>query len=88
MRVFILYNGQRGQVPNEKVPYHERSIEDMMIEDLQRQVVELTQRLVAQYLEMYCDIDDHNSKSNFKNLYHKLVLFREQRVRDKRCCEF
>ena len=34
-------------------------------------------------LEMYCDIDGYNSDSNFENLYHKLVLVREQRVRDE-----
>jgi molybdopterin-guanine dinucleotide biosynthesis protein A len=53
--------GQRGQVPKEEVPYHEHNIQDVMIEDLQRQVAELTQRLAAQSLEMYCDIDGRNS---------------------------
>jgi hypothetical protein len=70
-----MIDGQCGQVPNEEVPYHECSIQDVMIEDLQRQVVELTQSLAAQYLEMYCYIDSHNSKSNFKNLYHKPACF-------------
>jgi hypothetical protein len=56
----------------------------VMIEDLQRQVAELTQHLAAQNLKMYCDIDCRNSKSNFENLYHKPVLFQEQRVRDER----
>jgi hypothetical protein len=32
---------------------------------------------------MYCNIDDRNSKSNFENPYHKLVLFREKRVQDE-----
>ena len=73
-------HGRRGQVPNEEVPYHEHSIQDMMIEDLQRQVVELTQRLTVQNLEIYCDINCHNSDSNFENLYHKLVLVQEHRV--------
>jgi hypothetical protein len=54
-----------------------------MIEDLQRQVAELTQHLATQNLEMYSNVDGHNSKSNFENPYHKLVLVREQRVRDK-----
>jgi hypothetical protein len=45
--------------------------------------VKLTQHLAAQNLEMYCDIDDRNSDSNFENPYHKLVLVREQRVRDE-----
>jgi hypothetical protein len=67
--------GQRGQVLNEEFPYPEHNIQDMMIEDLQRQVAELTQRLAIQNLEMYCDIDDRNSKSNFGNPYHKLDIF-------------
>ena len=33
---------------------------------------------------MYCNIDDCNSKSNFKNPYHKLIIFREQLVWDER----
>jgi hypothetical protein len=32
-----------------------------MIEDLQQQVVELTQRLATQNMEMYCDINGHDS---------------------------
>jgi hypothetical protein len=32
---------------------------------------------------MYCDVDGRNSKSNFENPYHKLVLVWEHRVRDK-----
>jgi hypothetical protein len=28
--------GQRGQVPNVEVPYHECNVQDVMIEDLQR----------------------------------------------------
>jgi hypothetical protein len=34
-------------------------------------------------MEMYCDIDDHDSKSNFKNPYHNPVLVREQRGWDE-----
>ena len=75
--------GQHGQVPNEEVPYHELSIQDVMIEDLQRQVVELTQRLTAQNLEMHYDIDSCNSYFNFGNPYHKPVLVREHCVRDE-----
>ena len=55
-----------------------------MIEDLHRQFAELTQHLAVQNLEIYCDIDGRNSKSNFKKPYHKPVLFWEQRVRDER----
>jgi hypothetical protein len=76
-------HGQRGQVSNEEVPYHACSVQDVMIEDLQRQVAELTQRLATQNLEMYSDVDGRNSKSNFENPYHKPVLVREQRVWDK-----
>ena len=53
-----------------------------MIEDLQRQVAELTQHVTAQNLEMNCDVDGRNSNSNFENLYDKPILVREQRVRD------
>jgi hypothetical protein len=66
--------GRCGQISNDEVPYHEHSIQDVMIEDLQRQIAELIQCLAAQNLEMYCDIDGCNSKSNFENLYHKPVL--------------
>jgi len=41
--------GSRGQVLNEKVPYHEHNIQDVMIEDLQKQAAELTQLLAAQH---------------------------------------
>jgi hypothetical protein len=70
---------QRGQVPNEEVSYREHSIQDVMIEGLQIQVAKLTQRLAAQNLEMYRDIDGCNSESNFKSLYHNPILLWEQR---------
>jgi hypothetical protein len=79
----VFGRGRLGQVSNEEVPYHEHRIQDMMFEDLQRQVAELTQHLTMQNLEMYCDIDGRNSDSNFKNLYHKHVLVQEQRVQDE-----
>jgi hypothetical protein len=44
-----------------EVPYHECNVQDVNFEDLQRQVVELTQRLLAQNMEMYHDIDGRNS---------------------------
>jgi hypothetical protein len=53
-----------------------------VIEDLQKQVVELTQHAV-QNMEMYHDIDDRDSKSNFKNPYHNPILVREQRGQDE-----
>ena len=76
-------HGRHGQVPKEEVPYHEGNIQDVMIENLQRQIAELTKRLAAQNFEMYCDINGHNSYSNFENPYHKPVLVQEQRVRDE-----
>jgi hypothetical protein len=48
-------SGWCGQVLKEEVPYHERSVQDVMIEDLQ-QVVKLTQRLALQtwiYISRY-----------------------------------
>jgi hypothetical protein len=54
-----------------------------MIEDLQKQVVELTQHLAAQNMEMYHDIDGRDSESNFENPYHNPVLVREQRDLDE-----
>jgi hypothetical protein len=69
--------GWRKQVPNEGFPYHERNVQYVMIKDLQRQVAELTQRLTAQNMEMNCDIDGRNSKSNFENLYWDINLFSE-----------
>jgi len=53
--------GWRGKDPNKEVLYHECSVQDVMIEDLQQQVVELTQRLATQNMEMYCDINGHDS---------------------------
>jgi hypothetical protein len=74
--------GWRGQVPNEEVSYHERNLQDLMIEDVQIHVAKLTQCLAVQNMEMYCDIDGHDSESNFKNPYQNHVLVREQRGRD------
>jgi len=37
--------GHRG--PNEKAPHHDRNVQDVMIEDLKKQVAELTQRLAV-----------------------------------------
>jgi hypothetical protein len=65
-------------------PYHECSVQDVMIENLQRQVAELNHCLTVQNMEMHCDIDDCNPKSNFENSYHNFVLVREQCVRDER----
>jgi hypothetical protein len=71
--------GRHGQVPNEEVPYHNRDVQNVTIEDLQRQVVELTQSLAAQNLEKDRKMDDRDSDSSFENPYHNPVLGREQR---------
>jgi hypothetical protein len=54
-----------------------------MIKDLQKHVVELTQRLAAQNMEMYCDIDGHDSESNFENPDHNPVLVWDLSGRDE-----
>jgi hypothetical protein len=66
--------GRRGQVPNEEALHHDCNVQDVMIEDLQRQVAELTQRLATQNMGTECDIDSRNSESNFENPYHNPVL--------------
>jgi hypothetical protein len=74
---------RRGQVLNEEAPYHKYSVQDVMIEDLHRQVVQITQSLAAQNMEMHCDIDDRDSKFNFENPYHNPVMVWEQLVQDE-----
>jgi hypothetical protein len=71
--------GWCGQVPNEEVPYHKCDVQDVTIEDLQRQVAELTQRLAVQNLERDREMDDRDSNSNFENPYHNSVMGWEQR---------
>jgi hypothetical protein len=77
-------HGWHGQVLNEEVPYHERSVQEIMIEDLQKQVVELTQRLAAQNMEMYRNIDSRDLESNSENPCHNPILVREQRGQDEK----
>ncbi len=72
--------GWHRQVLNEEVPYHESNIQDMMIEDLQRQVMQLIPRLAMRNMELHCDIDNRDLESNFENLYHNHVIVQEQRV--------
>jgi hypothetical protein len=75
------HGGRREQVPNEEAPHHVRNVQDMMIEDLQRQVAELAQGLVAQEVgnrEMNSDSD-----STFDIPYHNPAPYREQRGRDE-----
>lgn len=67
-------SGCRGQVSHEKVHHCDCSIHDVMIEDLQRQVVALTQRLVAQNISNR-EMEDHNSYLSFENLYQNHAMF-------------
>lgn len=61
--------GRRGQVPIEKVLHCDRNIQDVTIEDLQRQVAELTQCLGEQEFGNH-DVEGHDSDTNFENPYH------------------
>ncbi|KAE8707521.1 Detected protein of unknown function [Hibiscus syriacus] len=74
--------GCREQVPNEEAQRRDRSIQDVMIADLQRQVAELTQRLAAQDFEDR-EASDHDTNSAFENPYHNCALFREHRDREE-----
>jgi hypothetical protein len=74
--------GRRGQVPNEEAPHRNRNVQDVMIEDLQRQVAELTQRLAAQEVGNR-EMENSDSNSTFNNPYHNPAPYREQRVRDE-----
>ncbi|KAE8668214.1 putative Quercetin 3-O-methyltransferase 1 [Hibiscus syriacus] len=72
--------GRREQVPNEEAQRRDRSVQDVMIADLQRQVAELTQRLAAQDFEDR-EASDHDTNSTFENSYHNRALFREHHGR-------
>jgi hypothetical protein len=52
-----------------------------MIEDLQRQVAELTQRLAAQEVGN-CEMENSNSDSTFDNPYHIPAPYQEHRGRE------
>ena len=67
LSVFMVGNRTwRGQAPNEEVFYHKHSLQDVMIENLQRQVAKSMQLLAAQNLDMHCNIDDDDSESIFR----------------------
>jgi hypothetical protein len=53
-----------------------------MIEDLQNQVAQLTQRLAVQNLERDREMDDRDSDSSFENPCHNPVLGWEQHVQE------
>jgi hypothetical protein len=74
--------GRRGQVPNEEAPHRDRNIQDVMIENLQRQVAELAQRLAAQEVGNR-EMENSDSDSTFDNPYHNLAPYREQCGQDE-----
>ncbi|KAE8730445.1 ABC transporter G family member 6 [Hibiscus syriacus] len=75
--------GRREQVPNEEAQRRDRSVQDVMIADLQRQVAELTQRLTAQDFEDR-EASDHDTNSTFENPYHNRAGFRGAGFREHR----
>jgi hypothetical protein len=77
-----VHGGRRGQVPNEEAPHRDRNVQDMMIEDLQRQVTELTQCLAAQVVGNR-EMENSDSDSTFDNPYHNPAPYREQCGRDE-----
>ncbi|XP_062177060.1 uncharacterized protein LOC133881996 [Alnus glutinosa] len=74
--------GRRGQVPNEEAPHRDRSVQDVMIEDLQRQVAELTQRLAVQEFGNR-EMENSDSDSTFDNPYHNPVPNQDHRGRER-----
>jgi len=74
--------GRRGQVPNEEAPHCDRNVQDVMIEDLQRQVAELAQLLAAQEVGNR-EMENSDSDSTFNNPYHNPAPYREQLGRDE-----
>jgi hypothetical protein len=76
------HGGRRGQVPNEEAPHRDHNVQDVMIEDLQRQVAELAQRLAVQEFGNR-EIENSDSDSTFDNPYHNPAPYREQRGRDE-----
>jgi hypothetical protein len=74
--------GRRGQVPNEEAPHRDRNVQDVMIEDLQRQVAELAQLLAAQEVGNR-EMENSDSDSTFNNPYHNPAPYREQLGRDE-----
>jgi tryptophan 2,3-dioxygenase len=74
--------GRRGQVSNEEAPHRDRNVQDVMIEDLQRQVAELAQHLAAQEVGNR-EMENSDFDSTFDNLYHNPAPYWEQRGRDE-----
>jgi hypothetical protein len=70
------HGGRRWQVPNEEALHRDRNVQDMMIEGLQRQVAELTQRLAAQEVGNR-EMENSDSDSTFDNPYRNPTPYRE-----------
>jgi hypothetical protein len=67
---------------HEEAPHRDHNVQDVMIEDLQRQIAELTQRLEALEVGIR-EMENSDSDSTFDNPYHNPAPYREQRGRDK-----
>jgi hypothetical protein len=74
--------GRCGQLPNEEAPHRDRNVQDVMIEDLQRQVAELAQRLAVQKFGNR-EMENSDSDSTFDNPYHNHAPYQEQCGRDE-----
>ncbi|XP_068638533.1 uncharacterized protein [Aristolochia californica] len=66
--------GRRGQHQNEEAPFRGRNLQNVVIEDLQRQVAELTQRLAAQDFGDR-EMGSHDSDTSFENPYRNQPRF-------------
>jgi hypothetical protein len=76
------HGGRRGQVPNEEAPHRDRSVQDVMIEDLQRQVAELAQLLAVQEFGNR-EMENSDSDSTFDNPYHNPAPNRDHSGRER-----
>ncbi|KAG7974566.1 hypothetical protein I3843_06G054200 [Carya illinoinensis] len=76
----LIYIGSKS-IKNAIIQLSHR-VQDAMIEDLQRQVTELTQRLPAQDFEDR-EAFDHYFNSTFENPYHNRALFWEHYDREE-----
>jgi hypothetical protein len=76
------HGGRCGQVPNEETLHRDHNVQDMMIEDLHRQVAELTQCLAEQEVGNR-EMENSDSDSFFDNPNHNSAPYREQCGRDE-----
>ncbi|XP_022858917.1 uncharacterized protein LOC111379712 [Olea europaea var. sylvestris] len=66
-----------------EVPHRDRNIQDVTIEDLHRQVAELTQRLAEQEFSNH-DVEGHDFDTSFENPYHHRARVWEHREQNDR----